>query len=247
MARGCDTVPRGSQLASRCGGACTETPNPRLMYRSVSRMTSWAGRCGAFTGLATQHASRSCARPVPHYPRCSGELRLDGYVPTCYVSSRAATLEIKPWEAPPTGVRSSMSSAASTELAQAPAPAFHAYLDFKAIQRDPASLVENCRRRGASADPERVAALYGQFLELQQAADRVRAERNQNSAQMKVKWGESVCLGGGGGPRRLRLWSGPVGGPVDSLQGQAQGTCRAVRFCLGWSGTCSAHPTAFYR
>lgn len=76
--------------------------------------------------------------------------------------------------------------AARLERAEAPAPSFHAYLDFKAIQRDPISLVENCRRRGASADPERVAALYGQFIELQQLADRVRADRNQNSAQMKV-------------------------------------------------------------
>lgn len=48
-------------------------------------------------------------------------------------------------------------------------------------------LVKNTKDRMSNADPQLVAALYDDFLSLQKEAERIRAERNENSSAMKGK------------------------------------------------------------
>ena len=48
-------------------------------------------------------------------------------------------------------------------------------------------LVKNTKDRMSSADPQLVASLYDDFLSLQKEAERIRAERNENSGAMKGK------------------------------------------------------------
>jgi hypothetical protein len=67
------------------------------------------------------------------------------------------------------------------------APAFKANIDFKAIKDDLSKYVQNCADRKAAADPSRAVALYDQFCALKAEVEALRAERNANAAQMKVR------------------------------------------------------------
>ena len=64
-------------------------------------------------------------------------------------------------------------------------PAFHAYVDFKALAQNPDAVAENCQRRAAAADPHLVAQLYREFVELSREVDALRAERNRNATSLK--------------------------------------------------------------
>ena len=46
---------------------------------------------------------------------------------------------------------------------------------------------ENCRARKSSANPRRAVELYDEYVQLRLEADKLRAERNENSARMKGK------------------------------------------------------------
>jgi hypothetical protein len=63
-------------------------------------------------------------------------------------------------------------------------------------------LRHNCQVRKVAADPALVAQLYDQFAALKQETDAVRAQRNENSASMKVRSGRSFLLHGSGSGSR---------------------------------------------
>jgi seryl-tRNA synthetase len=85
-------------------------------------------------------------------------------------------------------------AAASQEAQQADSLRFKAAIDFKFVKDNVEMLRRNCEVRKAAADPALVAQLYDQFTALKQETDAVRAQRNENSAAMKVGG-----RGGGGG------------------------------------------------
>lgn len=62
-----------------------------------------------------------------------------------------------------------------------------AYIDFKFVRDNVDLVAQNCVARASSADPHEVARLYGDFLDLSQQVDKIRATRNENSAAMKKK------------------------------------------------------------
>lgn len=62
-----------------------------------------------------------------------------------------------------------------------------AYIDFKFVRDNTDLVAQNCVARASSADPHEVARLYGEFLDLSQQVDKIRATRNENSAAMKKK------------------------------------------------------------
>jgi hypothetical protein len=81
------------------------------------------------------------------------------------------------------------SAPATSAIPVAPhaAPAFKVAIDFKALKDNLQAVVQNCRDRNSQADPERAVQLYDEFVKLKGEVDGLRAERNANAAQMKVR------------------------------------------------------------
>jgi hypothetical protein len=83
-------------------------------------------------------------------------------------------------------VRSIAISEAST-AAPVEGPAFKANLDFKYVRDNLQAVVDNCRVRNSTANPQLVAELYDEYLGIKQQAEALRASRNENSQAMKVR------------------------------------------------------------
>lgn len=64
---------------------------------------------------------------------------------------------------------------------------FKAAIDFKYIKDNLQAIEQNCKDRNSTADPKRAVELYDEFVRVKLDVDRLRAERNSNSAQMKVR------------------------------------------------------------
>lgn len=64
---------------------------------------------------------------------------------------------------------------------------FRAAIDYKYIVENVGMLKENAVNRNSNADPEKVAELYAQFVELNRETDALRKQRNDNAKAMKVR------------------------------------------------------------
>ncbi len=118
-------------------------------------------------------------------------------------------------------------------------------------------LRQNCAVRKAAADPALVAQLYDQFTALKQETDAVRAQRNENSAAMKVgpgrrkRGGRQDALGAEAGIRRAGR-AGPRGpgrlvlppGPCVTLHA---GPCSLLPPCSEPAGLRAAARRASWR
>ena len=67
-----------------------------------------------------------------------------------------------------------------------PTVPFRASIDFKSVVDNVATMQQNAKNRLSTADPEKVAVLYGTFVDLTQRTNALRSERNHNSNAMKV-------------------------------------------------------------
>jgi seryl-tRNA synthetase len=88
---------------------------------------------------------------------------------------------------------------AATTVADASAAAAHslnfkAHIDFKFVKDNIDMLASNCAVRKTSADPALVSQLYDAFTRLKQETDTIRAQRNENSAAMKVSCGMAYVM-----------------------------------------------------
>jgi hypothetical protein len=63
---------------------------------------------------------------------------------------------------------------------------FRAAIDYKYIVENVDKLKENAVNRKSTADPQKVAELYAQFLVLTGETDALRKQRNDNAKAMKV-------------------------------------------------------------
>ena len=70
---------------------------------------------------------------------------------------------------------------------ESPTASFRAAIDFKAIVENLDAVRENASNRQSSADADKVADLYAQFVQLGRETDTVRQERNENAKAMKVR------------------------------------------------------------
>jgi seryl-tRNA synthetase len=84
----------------------------------------------------------------------------------------------------------STGSSNKTEAVATSLPAASAYkaaLDFKWFKDNLEAVERNAKERKSAADPRKAVELYDSFVKLKLDVDRLRAERNANSAQMKVR------------------------------------------------------------
>jgi seryl-tRNA synthetase len=65
-------------------------------------------------------------------------------------------------------------------------PLFRAYIDFKYVKSNLDIVRENVKVRNSSADPDAVARLYDEWVELLEAAQRLQEARNRNAKALKV-------------------------------------------------------------
>jgi hypothetical protein len=76
--------------------------------------------------------------------------------------------------------------AATTPHPHDTAPPFKAYLDWKFIKANVEKFKENVAQRNSSADPDLVVELYDKWRGLQDEAETLRSQRNENAKAMKV-------------------------------------------------------------
>lgn len=75
----------------------------------------------------------------------------------------------------------------SQDLSAYPQVPFRAAIDYKYIIENVEDLKVNAFNRKSNADPEKVAELYAQFVELNRETDALRKQRNDNAKAMKVR------------------------------------------------------------
>lgn len=75
----------------------------------------------------------------------------------------------------------------SADLGSYPQVPFRAAIDYKYIVENVEKLKVNAINRKSNADPEKVAELYAQFVELNRETDALRKQRNDNAKAMKVR------------------------------------------------------------
>lgn len=96
-----------------------------------------------------------------------------------------APLLLRPCSA--TATAEAPTSSQHSQAPSRPAPAFKAAIDFKGLKENLDAAVKNVQERKANADPQRTVQLYDDYVKLKGDVDGLRAERNANAAQMKVR------------------------------------------------------------